>query len=307
MRRHAARLWLLFLVGTLPWAQAASQAEIGCGSWKPGMQPQLYGYQVVAEYPHDPKAFTQGLVFDRKCYDNKTDCKEVFWESTGMYGASDVRLVHLDTGAPLMRTRMEARWFGEGLAKHGDLLYQITWQGPQGFIYNTRDLKQVGTFTTPLRDGWGIAEDGRLMVLSDGGANLTWVDPNNGFRRVRSVVVRDNGRRVRHLNELEVIDGEVWANVWQTPCIARICPATGAVRGWLLMQGLWEALARRNLPMQGKSMDVLNGIAWDAARRRLFVTGKYWPRIFEVVPQPLNMADPAMAARAKAAAAACLV
>ena len=256
-----------------------------------------------------------------------------------MYGESDVRVSHLDTGRVEARSEMDAKWFGEGLARVGGSLYQITWRGPHGFIYSTRDLKLTGTFQTPLRDGWGAAADGALLVLSDGGSKLTWVDPADGFKAVRSVEVTAEGRPVHMLNEvclkkggrcgtgcgsgagadwglqrgpstrelthqhaktpptntntinnttptngqqLEVVDGEVWANVWQTECVARVDPASGNVTGWVLMHGLRQALHERGLPMKGKSMDVLNGIAYDEGRRRLFVTGKYWPRVFEV-------------------------
>lgn len=303
MRGPWRAAWLLFLLI----AQGRAIRPQPCRQWPSERRPQLYGYEVAAEFPHDPKAFTQGLVFDRRCYDNKTDCREVFWESTGMYGDSDVRLVHVDSGRVERRTPMASKWFGEGLVKVGDRLYQITWQGPNGFVYSTQDLKQVGTFRTPLKDGWGATSDGRLIVLSDGSADLTWVDPADGFKRVRTVTVRDGERPVRYLNELEWVEGEIWANVWQRACIARVCPETGRVTGWLLLHGLAEALQRRNLPMQGRSMDVLNGIAWDSVRRRLFVTGKYWPRVFEVVPKLLDTSDPNIGPLARQAVESCFV
>ncbi|KAF8068414.1 hypothetical protein HT031_002103 [Scenedesmus sp. PABB004] len=287
------------------WASAAAapvkvKKAVACQNCPSSAQSdglELYGYEVVAEYPHDARAFTQGLQYDTLCSGPpgaQSDCRAVFWESTGMYGHSNMRLVDVDTGAVLKQTGMGDQWFGEGATRLGNRLYQITWQTNTGFIYSVPDLKQLGTFSTPLRDGWGITTDDKLLVLSDGSDTLTWVDPAKGFAAVKRVVVNDGTRTVEYLNELEMIGGELWANVWQTNCIARICPESGRVKGWLLMQGLRDSLLRRNL---GADMDVLNGIAWDHQRQRLFVTGKYWPRVFEVVPQPLDASDPALAAR----------
>jgi glutamine cyclotransferase len=234
----------------------------------------------------------------------------------GQYGDSDVRIVSLPTGALRRRTPLADRWFGEGLAKIGSQLMQLTWQGPTGFTYSAADLAPTGSFTTPLRDGWGAAVDGNLLVLSDGSNVLTWVDPARGYARVKSVAVKAGGRPVANLNEarvggpgpgagrrqgprgfakrsscsgplglrpptlparwkpppdtpphthtlktpqLEMVDGQVWANVWYTPCIARICPATGQVTGWILLNGLRENLLARNLPTYGRQIDVLNG------------------------------------------------
>jgi glutamine cyclotransferase len=245
--------------------------------------PQLWGYEVVAEFPHDPRAFTQGLQHDSVC-NAQNSCSEVFWESTGQYGASSVRKTTVDTGVVQAKTPMSNNYFGEGLTRFGDKLYQITWLTNEGFIYSIPDLKQVGTFRTPLRDGWGITTVGKQMVLSDGSAQLTWVDQN--FKTVKTVTVKDRTRSIGYLNELEYINGEIWANIWQTACIARICPDSGQVKGWVLMHGLQRNLADRGL--SNHPMDVLNGIAYDSTRKRLFVTGKYWPRIFEIVPQPLD-------------------
>lgn len=187
-----------------------------------------------------------------------------------------MRAVDLVTGAVRARRRLGPNYFGEGLARLNGTLHQLTWQGPTGFSWaaDAATLAPRGSFRTPLKDGWGAAADGQLVVLSDGSDVLTWVDPANGWRRVKSVQVRAGNRAVSNLNELEVIGGEVWANVWQTDCIARVCRATGQVTGWLLLSGLKRA--------GWGGADVLNGIAWDAPRRRLFVTGKYWSRLFEL-------------------------
>ncbi|WIA30614.1 hypothetical protein OEZ86_000694 [Tetradesmus obliquus] len=271
--------------------------NLHCPAQSTEQLPDFYGYEVVAEYAHDPYAFTQGLQFDNICErtGGGSACKEVFWESTGMYGESTMRAVQVADGRVLAKTPMASQWFGEGATRLGDKLYQITWLSGAGFIYSVPDLKQVGTFTTPLNDGWGLTTDGNLLVASDGSEQLFWLDPANGFKIVKQMRVMDGSKPVFALNELEFIGGEVWANVWQTNCIARICPETGKVKGWLLMHGLRQSLQDRNLASNG--MDVLNGIAWDHHRQRLFITGKYWPRIFEVVPVPVNATDDALAKR----------
>jgi glutamine cyclotransferase len=172
----------------------------------------------------------------------------------------------------------------------------------KGFAYAADTLAPLGRFATPLRDGWGAAADpgGRLLVLSDGSPVLTWVDPADSFRPVRSVTVRASGRPVSNLNELEFVGGDIYANVWTTECIARICPATGQVTGWVLLQGL---RARAVAAANGRGdVDVLNGIAWDAARRRLFVTGKKWPRLYELGLQSVPSTSPTV----RQMAASCL-
>lgn len=202
-----AGAWLLALLLASASPTADSKKRQACAAPGPG-QPQLYGFKVVAEFPHDPSSFTQGLVFSARCYDDASgDCVEVLYESTGMYGASEVRATRLDTGRVEAATKMGDEWFGEGLAMLGDRLFQVTWKGPKGFVYSARDLKQTGTFSTPLRDGWGAAADGGLLVLSDGGSRLTWVDPEDGFKEVRSVEVTADGRPVPLLNEVRAGGG----------------------------------------------------------------------------------------------------
>lgn len=216
-------------------------------------------------------------------------------EKKGIYGESEVRTVDLATGAVRARRRLAPQYFGEGLARLNGTLFQLTWQGPAGFSWAADDsLAPRGTFRTPLSDGWGAAADGALVVLSDGSSTLTWADPARGWARVRSLPVRLGARPVANLNELEVVNGEVWANVWYTDCVARICPQTGQITGWLLLSGLRK-------PGWGADADVLNGVAWDAASGRLFVTGKRWPRLYELRLTRLD----ANSAANKAAAAAC--
>lgn len=248
--------------------------------------PEFYSYEVVAEYPHDPRAFTQGFSFDRLCSSSGGgECKDVIWESTGQHGQSSVRLVELESGRVLKQTDLEYRWFGEGMVLLDGVLYQILWQTNHGFKYDPKTLAEIGTFKTPLSDGWGLTTDGKQLIASDGSSTLTWIDPKT-MSRVRSVVVRDKGKTVGYLNELEYINGEIWANVWQTECIARIDATSGQVVGWAFLHGLRSALAQRNLAGQRHHMDVLNGIAWDSVGQRFFVTGKLWPLVYEVILVP---------------------
>lgn len=239
-----------------------------------GVTPALYSYEVVAEYPHDPDAFTQGLVWSAG--------DGALWESTGLYGESELRRVRLEDGSVDRRARLEPSDFGEGLAEHNGSLLQLTWRSPKGLEYDAATLALKRTFRTPLKDGWGLTNsaDGATLVATDSGATLYWLDPSD-LRVVKSSTVTDGGAAVLWLNELELIDGEIWANIWQTDCIARIDPDTATVTGWVLMHGLKERAKAAGV-RQRKQMDVLNGIAWDAERRRLFVTGKLWPRLFEV-------------------------
>ena len=224
-----------------------------------------YGYRVVAEYPHDADAFTQGLVYR----------EGVLYEGTGLNGESTLRRVALETGAVEQAVALDAEHFGEGIAIAGDRVYQLTWQTGTCFVYDRETFALVDTFTYPT-EGWGLATDGARLVMSDGTDQLYFRDPET-FAEFGRVAVRDGGEPVRNLNELEVVGGEVWANVWQTDRIARIEPATGSVVGWIDLAGLLSAEDR-----QGREMDVLNGIAHDPETGRIFVTGKLWPTLFEI-------------------------
>jgi len=192
-----------------------------------------------------------------------------------------VRQVELRSGAVLRRTATSADVFAEGLARVGDTLLQLTWRSGKGLRYDAATLAPAAAFTTPLKDGWGLTNgaDASELLATDGSAQLHTLDADTLQLR-RSVTVPASGRPVPMLNELELVDGEVWANVWMTDCVARIDPATGRVNGWLLLHGL-----RQGLQAEGGAHgadDVLNGIAWDAEKRRLFVTGKYWSRLFHI-------------------------
>lgn len=230
-----------------------------------GEQPvPVAGYRVVKAYPHDRGAFTQGLIWlDGKLY-----------ESTGLVGLSTIREVDLETGRVLRRTDIPAGLFGEGLVDWGDELLSITWRDNVGFRWDRRTFRQTGTFNYN-HEGWGLTQDGRHIIMSDGTPTLRFLDPAT-MREVRRIEVTAAGVPVRDLNELEYVNGEILANVWQTSRIARIDPATGRVTGWIELAGLVAETAG------GHEDSVLNGIAYDRAGDRLFVTGKNWPRLYEI-------------------------
>lgn len=223
--------------------------------------------RVIRSWPHDTAAYTQGLVVYRGR----------LLESTGRVGVSDVREVNLTTGTIRRRTALPATEFGEGIAAVGDRLYQLTWQGGRGHVYNATTLSPVDSFTY-TGEGWGLATDGRLLYMSDGSSRIRVLDPN-GFRELRTIQVRERDSTVWMLNELEWVRGELWANVYETDFIARIDPATGNILGWIDVGRLLTATQRQDVAGRG---GVANGIAFDSARGRLFVTGKLWPRLFEI-------------------------
>jgi glutamine cyclotransferase len=221
------------------------------------------GYRVVKIYPHDRQAFTQGLQY----------LDGVLYEGTGQFGQSGIRKVRLENGEVLQRQPLDARYFGEGITVWGDTLIQLTWQSEIGFVYDKSSFKQLRTFNY-TGEGWGLTHDGTRLIMSDGSPELRFLDPKT-LKELGRVTVRDGGVPVEELNELEVVRGEVLANVWQTHRIARISPKTGQVTGWIDLTGLLD-------PRDSAGVDVLNGIAYDAAGDRLFVTGKLWPKLFEI-------------------------
>ena len=229
-----------------------------------------FSFKVVKAFPHDPTAFTQGLVF----------ADGIFYESTGLRGYSTLRKVTPETGAVIQQVALESQYFAEGLALVGNELLQLTWEEHVGFVYDKATLKRLRTFTYPT-EGWGMASDGKSLVMSDGSSRLYFLDPKTQ-KPVRNLQVFDGPRPVERLNELEFIRGELWANVWQSDRIARINPATGRVTGWIDLTGLLRREAR------GPEGDVLNGIAWDKAGDRIFVTGKKWPWLFQIEVVPVS-------------------
>ena len=226
--------------------------------------PVEIGYRVVQSFPHDRDAVTQGLVIHRG---------EVF-ESTGGYGTSSVRHVDLQSGRILHESRLAAELFGEGLAALGDELFQLTWRAGVGLIYDAETLTQSGRFAY-TGEGWGLAWDDAHFIMSDGSAFLRFLD-RRSLKETRRVQVQDGDQPISALNELEFVEGYVLANVWNTPRIAVIDTSSGQVRGWLDLEHILPT------PFRTESVGVLNGIAYDVDAGRLFVTGKRWPRLFEI-------------------------
>lgn len=238
---------------------------IGFAPWQggTGATVPVFGYTIVRTYPHDREAFTQGLQY----------VDGIFYESTGLNGRSSIRKVKIETGEVLQKRDLSSQHFGEGITLFRGELFQLTWQSGVAFVYDG------GSFT-PKRthkytgEGWGLTADANGLVMSDGTANLRFVDPAT-FAERRRVRVTAAGSPLNNLNELEVVRGEIFANIWQTDYVARIDPATGRVTGYIDLSGLLT-------PREREGTDVMNGIAYDAAGDRLFITGKLWPRVFEV-------------------------
>ena len=231
------------------------------------------GYRIIHTYPHDPQAYTQGLI-----YENGN-----LYESTGLYARSSLRMVDLESGRVLQKADVPSQYFAEGLAPWGSTLIQLTWQNHVVFVYDRFSFRLLRTL--PYNgEGWGLTQDGKSLILSDGSSTLYFLDPLT-LHELRRIVVKDRGAPVTQLNELEYVHGQIYANVWHTDRIARISPATGQVLGWIDLTGLLKP---------GETSDpeaVLNGIAYDAAHDRLFVTGKLWPKLFEIriVPEKAKL------------------
>ena len=227
----------------------------------------VFGYTIVRSYPHDPRAFTQGLVFS----------DGFLYEGTGQYGQSSIRKVRLETGEVWQLKRLERHYFGEGIALWKNSLIQLTWQSGVGFAYDRETFERTGTFSYK-GEGWGLTQDGASLIMSDGTSQLRFLNPKT-FKETKRLTVRNAGMPVEQLNELEFVRGEIFANIWNRERIARISPKTGQVTGWIDLRGLLA-------PSEAAGVDVLNGIAYDAAGNRLFVTGKLWPRLFEIRIEP---------------------
>ena len=224
----------------------------------------IYTYNIVNTYPHDRTAFTQGLVFE----------DDVLYEGTGQYGHSTLRRVELETGDILQIRELSDEFFGEGITIYEDEVIQITWKSNVGFVYGKNSFELLQQFNYPT-EGWGITHDGTRLIMSDGTSTLRFLDPQT-FEEIGQLDVFDHDTPIDRLNELEYIQGEIYANVWQEDWIVRIAPETGRVVGWIDMRGLLSA------EDQSEPVDVLNGIAYDAEADRLFVTGKWWPKLFEI-------------------------
>jgi glutaminyl-peptide cyclotransferase len=229
-----------------------------------GAQTPEYGYKVVHVYPHDPLAFTQGLEYRNG----------FLYEGTGQEGSSTLRKVELETGKPVQVVALEEQYFGEGITVLNSRIVELTWQHHRGFLYEQGTFKMLKTFEYP-GEGWGLTNDGKQIYMSDGTPDIRVWDPET-LHEVRRFTVRDGGRPIPMLNELEWVRGEIYANVWQTDKIVRISPSDGKVLGWIDLTGLLSE------PERMHGADVLNGIAYDPAGDRLFVTGKLWPKLFEI-------------------------
>ena len=232
--------------------------------------PVVSTYKVITTYPHDQNASTQGLVLD----------KGVLYEGTGLYGHSTLRKVELKTGRVLQIRELPAQFFGEGITIHGNRVIQLTWQSGIAFVYDKDSFELLRDFRYPY-EGWGITCDGNHLIMSDGTAILHVLDAET-FREIRRIEVHDNNGPVTNLNELEYVQGELYANVWQTDRIAKIAPDTGRITGWINLEGLLSPQERSG------PIGVLNGIAYDSTSGSLLVTGKLWPKLFEIREIPNN-------------------
>lgn len=256
--------WQLAATIPLSSTQAADQRGASKFAVLQSLCAPVSAYKVVKTYPHDPEAFTQGLFFDNG----------FLYESTGLYGRSSIRKVELETGEIICIQSVPDHLFGEGLVKWKDTFVQLTWRSQTGLVYAAESLERLRTFSYP-GEGWGLTENGEFLIVSDGSAIIRFWDPNN-FQEVRRIEVTDHGNPVKHINELEYIKGKIYANVWHTDLIARISPETGEVLGWLDLAGLRKGFHA------GSKVGVLNGIAYDPLQDRIFVTGKFWPSLFEI-------------------------
>jgi len=224
----------------------------------------VYTYKVVNTYPHDRSAFTEGLVFE----------DVVLYEGTGLCGYSSLRRVELETGEILQICELLPQFFGEGVTIYGDKIIQLTWQSHIGFVYDKYSFKLLQEFNYP-DEGWGITHDGKHLIMSDGTSTLHFLNPDT-FEEISQIEVSANNIPVTRINELEYIQGEIYANIWLTELIARIDPLSGQVIGWIDLKGILSP------EDDSEAVDVLNGIAYDPKNSRLFVTGKFWPKLFEI-------------------------
>jgi len=252
-------------VGVALAAMAAAAVQTACSNGAEPSGPLRYTYDVVNVYPHDPEAWTQGLVYS----------DGFLYESTGLYGRSSVRRVRLATGEVLLQRDLAEEYFGEGLAACEGRLVQLTWLNRRGFVYDRATLEPRGEFGYASQ-GWGLAYDGKRLIMSDGTPTLRFLHPET-YEELGQVEVYDGDEPVSKLNELEFVEGHLFANVYPTDRLARIDAATGRVTAWIDLSGLPKRGGFRPEPGE-----CLNGLAYDAATGRFFVTGKRWPKVFEI-------------------------
>ena len=245
-------------------ANFASAEKIDADSF--GSSPvKTYSYRIVDSYPHDPSAFTQGLVYDRGG----------LYEGTGLYGQSSLRRIDIQTGEVLQIVHLEDELFGEGITIWEDKIIQLTWQSRQGFVWGKENLTRIDNFTYQT-EGWGLTSDGEKLIMSDGSNILYFLDLED-YSLLGTLEVTACGEPVRGINELEYVNGMIYANLWPSSWIAIIYPDTGEVKGKINLSGIMT-----EEDIQGRRVDVTNGIAYDPSEDRLFVTGKFWPKLFEI-------------------------
>lgn len=220
--------------------------------------------EILDNYPHDPAAFTQGLIF----------LDDHLYEGTGLYGRSQLRKVEPESGRVVSTVKLPSRYFGEGIALLNGKIYQLTWRSRIGFIYDAKTLERIGTFHYPS-EGWGLTTDGNHLILSDGSDKLYFIRPSD-FKRIKTLRVHDQKRSYKGLNELEFVGNEIYANVWKHNQILRISASTGAVLERIDFSALVDSVELTNPDA------VLNGIAYDQANRDFYITGKFWPRVFRL-------------------------
>ncbi|MEN8220397.1 MAG: glutaminyl-peptide cyclotransferase [Pseudomonadota bacterium] len=224
----------------------------------------VYSYRIINTYPHDPQAFTQGLIYHN----------DHLYESTGLWGRSSLRKVALMSGKVLQIRGLQRHLFGEGITRWQNQIIQLTWRSRIGFVYRSKTFEELGHFSYNT-EGWGITHDGQKLIMSDGTDKLYFLNAKT-FEKMGHIEVRDKNKPIFRLNELEYVEGEIFANVWQSDYIVRISPLTGQVLGWIDLSGLLE------IEPSKRDENVLNGIAYDGLGKRLFVTGKFWPKLFEI-------------------------
>jgi glutamine cyclotransferase len=232
---------------------------------KPVELTPVIPYQVINEFPHDTSAFTEGLEYHNG----------YIYEGTGEYGSSDIRKTELKTGKALLTHKLDSHYFGEGITIIGNKIYQLTYKEHTGFVYDLSTFKQLNTFKFSAAEGWGMTHDSVHLIYSDGTSTLYFLNPET-FKEEKTIVVKDNFGSVSNINELEYINGYIYANIWQTAYIIKIDPTTGRVLGQADLSTLRQ---RAGIPA---TADVMNGIAYDKAGNRIFITGKYWPKLFEI-------------------------
>ncbi|QQS47937.1 MAG: glutaminyl-peptide cyclotransferase [Acidobacteriota bacterium] len=243
---------------------AAGEFDSGQNAVQAPLRVFEYGYEIVNSYPHDTNAFTQGLVYH----------EGRLYESTGLNGRSSIREVELETGRVIRKLDVPSQYFGEGLTIFDGRAFQLTWLSQFGYVYDLPTFNIERTFNYP-GEGWGLTHDGRSLIMSDGSNRIRFLEPSS-FDLERAISVYDGSTPLNYLNELEYVDGEIYANIWQSNRIVIIEPGGGRITGWIDMHGLLRPEDRTG------PVDVLNGIAYDAARKRLFVTGKLWPKVYEI-------------------------